>query len=579
MNWVLPDTPREEAQALAEALGFPFPLAAVLCCRGFRTVESAQSFLFPRLEHTATPFALPDMTRAILRVRTAIERQEEIALYSDRDVDGLAGLAILIRGLRTLGARLRWAFPKQGRGLQLERVRPLIQGARVLITVDCGSVECAEVADAVASGTDVIICDHHRHLSERPPALAWIHPALHEGGVHAEEWTGALCAFKLMQALWLSFLPASGDGASPSWVNDPRTRFWIEDHLDLVTMGLVADLAPLVGENRIWVKAGLAGLPRTRKVGLQSIFRLFHLGEAGPLSMRDLSWRVIPLLNAAGRQGRAEVALRLLLTDDAREARHLVDGLLRLNEERRQRQEQGLRLAEEALRTQCDVASDRILVAVTSDVQPSLSGLVAHRLVEKYRRPVVVMVENGDKVVGSVRTEGSFDVFQLLVDQRDILDRFGGHRGAAGFTLDRQRVPEFRERLSESFRTEGAGALSADGLNPTVEAEASLQSLGPAWWRAWDAMEPFGPGHPPPLLLLRDVELIPRGKTDRGELRFEIIDRKEHGLAIASAALSEVMGPASPGQRWDVAGHPERVRSKGQTCTRWVIQGMRPCLG
>jgi len=316
-------------------------LLQVLHRRGFRTQAQVDQVLSPSLDLSF--FSITDMNKAVDRLRLAIRKEESIAIYADRDVDGLTGLAILARSLRTLGAQVTWGSPLKGRGLERAVLETLVKtGAKVILLVDCGTGETTEITWLASLGIDVIVADHHRMLPTRPPAFAWIHPqaaqpssqALSlqgEGGRRPGEGEtpcGSTMAFKLAEGLWRSFIGP----------NDPsRLEYFLFDHLDLVALGILADRMPLTGENRALVWHGLRRLAKTRKEGLASLLRFFRLkGET--VTVRQATWQIIPMLNAAGRLGQPHWATDLLITEDPWTARACIDALLGLNTERRKAQ-------------------------------------------------------------------------------------------------------------------------------------------------------------------------------------------------------------------------------------------------
>ena len=473
-------------------------LLQVLHRRGYRTQAQIDQVLLPSLDLAA--FSMTDLEKAVDRLRRAIREEEPIAIYADRDVDGLSGLAILVRSLRTLGAQVIWGSPLQGRGLERAVLETLVRtGARVIILVDCGTGEEAEIRWLTEQGLEVIIADHHRMQAKMPEAFAWIHPGM-SVSEHSETPCGSTMAFKLAEGLWRSFIGP----------DDPaRLEYFLFDHLDLVALGILADRMPLTGENRALVWHGLRRLAKTRKEGLASLLRFFRLkGES--ITVRQATWQIIPMLNAAGRLGQPQWATDLLITEDPWTARSCIDALLGLNTERRKAQSVSLDQFEKTVLEQCAVDKDPVLVATARDLEPSVTGLAAQSLSQKYGRPAFLFVEQGDDLVGSGRGTPDVDLFAWIEQNQDLLLKFGGHQGAVGMTVRKSDFPALREGLFKAAqaRVPGAAAIPVE-----PEAELELQEAGPAWWTNLQRLEPFGQGFEIPAFELRGVgEVMARSK-------------------------------------------------------------------
>jgi len=479
-------------------------LLRVLQRRGYRTQAQIDQVLSPSLDLSS--FSITDMDKAVDRLRLAIRREEPVALYADRDVDGLSGLAILVRSLRTLGAQVVWGSPLQGRGLERGVLETLAQpGAKVIILVDCGTGDTSEVKWLAAQGMDIIVADHHRMpVDAGGPCLpagryAWIHPGM-AVSEHSETPCGSTMAFKLAEGLWRSFIGP----------DDPaRLEYFLFDHLDLVALGILADRVPLTGENRALVWHGLRRLAKTRKEGLAALLRFFRL-KAETITVRQATWQIIPMLNAAGRLGQPQWATNLLLTEDPWTARECIDALLGLNTERRKAQEVSVDHFEKTVLTQCAVETDPVLVATARDLEPSVTGLAAQSLAQKYGRPAFLFVEQGEDLVGSGRGTPDVDLFRWIEKHQELLVKFGGHEGAVGMTVRKSDFPALREGLFKAARERTPGA-SASPVEP--EAELDLREAGTEWWEDLQRLEPFGQGFEIPAFELHGVnEVLARSK-------------------------------------------------------------------
>jgi single-stranded-DNA-specific exonuclease len=563
-------TPSREWTDLAKALQLPASIAEVLWHRGVRTEAQAQAFLSPDLQSLAPPDTFSHMSSAVERLRQVIGAEEPIALYADRDVDGLAGMAILARSLRSLGGVVRWGNPLSGRGVERAVLERLLQShPKVVVFVDCGSTDHACLRWLSEQGVEIIVADHHRFTPERPPALAWIHPELQGDGAAAGTSCGCVMAFKLAQALWTSYLGKA----------DPeRLDYFLFDHLDLVSLGILADRVPLTGENRTLVWHGLRRLAHSRKAGLACLTRFFHLTpRSGPITAHEAVWRLIPLLNAAGRLGRPEVAGRLLMTEDPAVAWECVDALLELNSERRSAQTESLASFEQAVASQCSLEEDPVLVALAEGLEPSMTGLAAQALAQKHRRPTFLFVNQGEQTVGSGRAIPGVDLFAWVQEHSDMLLKFGGHEGAVGLTLRTTDFEVFRHRLLEFARRQG---FSSEEIAPVVEADVSLSELQDPWWDALQRLEPFGPGHPCPVFRVSGIEsLIPASRPrerahgqepEKGASPKFFLQTGDRRL-LAEFAQARVVpeGPWGQGP-WTVLGYPAPGR-KREGPFRWVI--------
>lgn len=487
----------------------PPSLVRLLDVRGFRTEAEQQAFIQPSLDGIAGPSQVPDMARAVDRLRMAIQKEAPIAIYADRDVDGLTGLAILVRSLRTLGAVVVWGSPLHGRGVE----RPVLETLMthrpgILIFVDCGTGEEQEVDWLAAQGVDVIVADHHRLSNKRGNVFAWIHPEAipsppsslpagrGEKRGEGEAPCGSVMAFKLAQALWVSFIGTEDHG---------RLDYFLNDHLDLLALGILADRVPVTGQNRIFVWHGLRRLARTRKTGLASLLRFLRVGAESSVTVRQATWQIIPLLNAAGRLRQPHWTADLLLTEDPWMARGCIDALLGLNTTRRRAQDESAELFEKTVLEQCHIEDDAVLIATARDLEPSVTGLAAQSIVKKYGRPAFLFVEQGDDLVGSGRGTGDHDLFSWIEPQRDILVKFGGHEGAVGLSVRKSDFPALREGL---LRQAEACRASAPKSAAQPEIQIPLREMDGVWWDAYRQLEPFGQGFDHPRIELMAVDQI-----------------------------------------------------------------------
>jgi len=437
------------------------------------------------------PFTLKDMCSAVARLRRAIRRGELIAVYGDFDVDGVTATALLVQTLQALGAQVIPHIPhriSEGYGLNLDSLRQLYRrGVRVVLTVDCGIRSIEEIKQA-SRGLDIIVTDHHSVGQELPPALAVVNPQRPDCPYPFKDLAGVGVAFKLAQALLRVHRSMHGE--------PPLSE---KDLLDLVALGTVADLAPLVEENRSLVRQGLEKLRHPQRPGVQALFQEAGLPPAR-VDATAIGFILGPRLNAAGRMAHAIKSYELLTASRPDEALRLAEVLGKHN---RERQELTLRLFEQALTLALEDPDAPLFFVAGEDFPAGVVGLVAHRLTDEFYRPSVV-VEVGPEVSrGSCRSIPEFHITHALDECQDLLIRHGGHAMAAGFTVANENLPALRERLRAIAERELAGLELAPILE--IDAELPLRELTPLTWKLVEQMEPCGQGNPVPLFLARQV--------------------------------------------------------------------------
>ena len=443
----------KRALALARELGVAPFIAALLCRRGLLDAAAARDFLEPRLKSLGDPFALPNMRAAAERILAAVDRKERIVLYGDYDVDGVTSLALFARALRAFGAEPRTFLPQrmdEGYGLSAEGIERCLTTLRpqLLVALDCGTSSAAEIASIKAAGVDVVVFDHHEIKSALPDCTL-VNPKLGEGFHYL---CSAGIVFKACHAL-LKLRPVEG--------------FDLREYLDLVALGTVADIVPLIGENRILVQKGLQQMERTRWTGLRALMDVAAV--RAPVRPVDVGYRLGPRLNAAGRLGTAEDALQLLLTENPLQARTLAAGLDRQNQERQLVEQNTMRAAEKMVGSNFDPARDAAIIAGETGWHPGVLGIVASRIARNFHRPAFVIGfdENGTGK-GSGRSIEGFSLVHALTQCGALLEKFGGHEMAAGLTIRRERFAEFQRAFLDCARS----LLSDDDLQPRHGAAA-----------------------------------------------------------------------------------------------------------
>jgi single-stranded-DNA-specific exonuclease len=538
----------DSALALSEALGLSAPVAAVLARRGFTDPADAERFLAAGERHD--PLTLPGLPDAVERIREHLERGSRIAVFGDYDVDGVCSTAIVLRTLRALGGSPSWELPSrfdEGYGLSAAAGQRLAaQGVDLLITVDCAITAVDEVAAARAAGLEVIVTDHHRPGDSLPDCTV-VHPAL--GGYGTPELCASGVALKLSEAL------LGADAAA--------------EHLDLAALATVCDLVPLCGENRRIVREGLVELSRTRKPGLRALMEVTAL-EPGEVSEQALGFRLGPRLNAAGRMQRADAALELLMTDSPERAAEVADELDRLNLDRREAETSILFAADAACAEQAHQAA---MVVAGEGWHPGVVGIVASRLVERWRRPCVVIALDGESGRGSGRSISAYDLHAGLTACASHLGRFGGHRAAAGLDIEASEIGAFRRALA----AHAGEALTPTDLIPVERVDAVVPggALGLPLAEELEKLRPFGMGNPQPTLLVpaARVEQVAGMGKDRQHSRFTVVTAgsRSRGVAFGSSARSIKVDTPH-----DLALRLERNRWNGTVEPRVVMRALCP---
>ena len=544
-TWTIRPCPHDEASALAAALGISWITASVLVRRGYGDPETARAFLAaepPR--HDAA--LLGDTAAACGRIRAAIASGERICVHGDYDVDGICATALTVTCLRELGANVDWHLPSrfdEGYGVSGQTIERLAdEGYKLVLTVDCGITAVDEVARATSLGLDVIVTDHHRPGPTLPncPIVA-TRPSRYP----FPELCGTGVAYKLLGAL----------GAD------------VDRHLDLVALATIADVVPLLDENRALASAGLRALARSQKQGLQALMRAASVDPAR-VDTGAVGFRLAPRINAAGRLGHPGAALELLLTDDRDEAFRLASRLEELNRERQMVEDRILRAAVAKV-GEWDESDRRrrAYVLAGEDWHEGVIGIVASRLVERFNRPVVMIAGGDETWKGSGRSVSAFDLHAGLAASAEHLERFGGHRAAAGLSIRPENVDAF----ARAFAAHADEHLVEEDLRPVTHVDAVLPPRTVPTLELCEELArlaPFGLGNPEVTLLaesceLRDLSAVGDGK----HLRFRV----RHGGAIAFG-LGGQLDRYRTERRFDVAFRLEANHWNGTVAPQLVVR-------
>jgi single-stranded-DNA-specific exonuclease len=534
-RWLVTPAQPERAARLARALSISPVTAQLLLNRGIEEPGSASSFLRIQLEHLHDPFLLKEMPKAVDRLQRALRDGESILVYGDYDVDGVTGTTIVVQFFRSIGKDIRWYIPhrvEEGYSLSRAAIEKFAaEGVKVLITVDCGTTNLEEIRRAQELGIDVIVTDHHEPTGSLPPALAVLNPKIPDAGYPFTGLCGAGMAFKLVWALARAL-------HGPSRIAGPLSSFFVNS-MALVSLGTIADVAPLVGENRVFATYGLAALASSPSPGLRALLKA--AGLAGTrLNAGHVGFRIGPRLNAGGRMGSASVGVELMLTEDDRVAEQIVLKLEAANLERQKIEAEILAQAREAVETGHDLENDPVIVLADDRWHSGVIGIVASKIAEQYYRPTLLIAMNGEKGKGSGRSIPAFQLHEGLSACSELLNAFGGHSHAAGLEVARDRVPALKRRINEYAR----GVLKAEDMVPrmSVDMEVTLDQMTRDVVKEVHLLEPHGYGNPSPVMATSNLRLAgePRiiGKTGE-HLSFYVLQGGKGSLKAIAFGMAD----------------------------------------
>ena len=544
-RWNLPEPVDGTVLAkFAGGLGLGLPASRVLWNRGFHEVGAAREFLTPSLELLHDPMLMAGMQPAVDRLARAIREREKILIYGDYDVDGTTSIVILKKAIELAGGEASYHVPhrlKEGYGMRPEVLaNAAADGVRLVISVDTGIRAAEVVRAATALGLEMIITDHHLPDDDVPPAVAVLNPNQPGCQYPEKNLCGAGVTFKLIQALLtrLDWPPA-------------KAKRLLESFLKLVAIATVADVVPLTGENRVIVKTGLAGLSDVRNIGLRALLDVAGFEQGKALSASQVAFRVAPRINAAGRMANARDVIEMFLTDDVARARDFATQLHELNADRQQTEKDIV----EAILAQCDEipvsSEDFALVFSRPGWHRGVIGIVASRIVERFHRPVFVLGEEGGLAQGSGRSIRAFHLLDALESMPSLFHKFGGHRQAAGLTMDAGQVDEFRRRLN----AHATSVLTADDLRATLDIDAIVEAaeLNERSVHEIFSLAPFGFGNPAPLFAVLNAEVAGPPKVIK-DLHLRIhVKQGSRFLSLIAWNFAERIEEFEPGNRLDLA--------------------------
>jgi single-stranded-DNA-specific exonuclease len=512
-------------------MNVPRAFAAVLVRHGVASPAAAAAFLNPDRDVLHDPLLLPDIEPALERLRTAVDERQKVFVCGDYDVDGITSVVVVKRCLEAAGLDVGFYIPNRltdGYGLSESGVRVARDaGVKLIVTVDSGVTGHEEIELARSFGIDVIVTDHHEPQENLPNALAVVDPKRKDSEYPYPHLAGVGVAYKLMEALARDYRDVAHA---------------IEENLDLVAVGTVADIVPLDSENRVLTTLGLERLRMTTNPGLRALMEVAGV-EPARAQAPHIGFALGPRLNAAGRLGDASIGVELLTTEDEAKAAEIARKLDLENKKRRSLETEVLKDATRLIDESVDLASRRSIVLWSSGWHPGVIGIVASRIAKQYNRPTILLAVSDGMGKGSGRSIPGFDLHSALVGCKDFLTSFGGHRHAAGVSLPEERLPEFRDCVETAV----SGTLTADDLVPVIDID-SLVTLNECDFdlvKHMKKMRPFGAGNPEPVFGTRDVKLIAAKSVGNGHLKLTVAqgDRVMDAIGFGMAdALDELRG-------------------------------------
>ncbi|MDR4507276.1 MAG: single-stranded-DNA-specific exonuclease RecJ [Candidatus Brocadiaceae bacterium] len=546
-RWVIPSHNEKLQSEIANTLKISHLLAQVLINRGLTDIEAAKGFLQPQISTLKDPFLLPDIEKASVRISEAVRNGEKIVIYGDYDVDGLTATALMYRCLKLLGAHVSYYIPgrlEEGYGLNEDAIKKLKEdGAHVILTVDCGTTSCAEADIARTLGIDLIITDHHQPGPEIPNAFALVNPKLTNDLSDFNALSGVGIAFKLAWAI--------GQHFSPQKKVSKEFKDFLLSSMGLVALGTIADVVPLVDENRILTKYGLSALQSTEIPGLQALLDIAALSNVD-LEAFHVGFRLGPRINAPGRVGNARVVVEMLTTPCKERALEIVNFMEQENKRRQDIQADILVAAREKVLNDINLNETTTIVLADQGWHPGVVGIIASKIAEEFNRPTVMIAIMDDIGHGSARSIPSFHMLEALESCKSLLISAGGHARAAGLKIHPEKIDEFRTLLN----TRISQKLLKKDLIPVmnIDAEVTLSMLSKTLVAELLRLSPHGEGNPVPLFASKNLKVVgqPRRVGTKGQhLSFYV---RQGNTSIKAVAFG-------------MGDHIDKLQQNGRMCS------------
>jgi single-stranded-DNA-specific exonuclease len=540
--WRVKDDP-PSASWLATKVGISKLLASLLIHRNVSSPDSAKSFISPRLGALRDPFLLKDMDRSVELITGFILEKKRITIYGDYDADGLTATALLVDFFSGLGTPISFYIPhrlEEGYSLNERAIRKIAaNNTGLIITVDCGISSLSEIALAKKLGMEVIVTDHHQLPPDFEPICPTINPLRTDSSFPFRELSGVGLAFYLAIAI-RAHLREGGFFKSKG---EPDLR----SYLGLVALGTVADIVPLIEENRILVKSGLKMLIDSHRPGIKALLGVSGIKKDQIMTTDDIAFKLAPRINAMGRLGSATRAVHLLTTDNETEASLVATQMDSLNAQRQAIESRIITETREKIEKMGDLEARRTIVLFDSRWHRGVVGIVASKIVEEYCRPTLILNVEGDLLRGSGRSIDGFDLYQALSDLSDLLKQFGGHDHAAGVTLESQKIGEFCDRFEEL----ASNRIDPKDMTPKIEVDArlSLESINPQGLKEIELLLPFGHKNPQPIFWAGPVKVISSRVVGKDHLKLRV---KEKGITYDCIAFRKAAFHPLEGKSVDI---------------------------
>jgi len=510
LKWVVTDQPDPDAlKYLIETLSVPKVIAKILFNRGIKSPEEAKWFFRSDWKDLNDPFLMKDMDKAVDRVLLALNRNEPIFIYGDYDVDGITGVSLLTLFLRELGGKIHFYIPnrlEEGYGLSKSGIQKATNvGTRLLISVDCGITGIEEVLLAREMGIDVIISDHHEPGHDEPEAVAILDPKREHCSYPFKELAGVGVTFKLIQAI-------------AQKLNLDEEVF--KKYIDLVALGSAADIVPLTDENRLLVKKGLERMNQHNRLGFNALVESSGL-RGKKIGTGQIVFILAPRINAVGRLGNAERAVRSLITESEQQGKNIANILEAENQNRKSIDEETYQQALAMIESEYDVEVDRAVVLAREGWHSGVIGIVASRIAEQVYRPTIMITIDNEIGKGSARSISNFDIYSALKECEEHLLGFGGHRYAAGLTIETKKIPHFQAAFKKIALETVKDENLIQQLN--VDAEIMLPEINDRLVSMLNLFAPFGPKNMRPVFLSRNLRVVGTPRVvGRNHLKFRV---------------------------------------------------------